>query len=466
MQVEELSLDASVLEELRRTISGRVITARDTAYDATRGVYFTATDRRPGVIVRAANAGDVASVVRIARESGLELAVRNGGHSLAGHGVIDGGIVLDLRGLAAIEIDPVQRIARAGAGLTAGEYTKAVGEHGLATGFGDAPSVGIGGITLSGGVGFLHRRLGMTIDSVVSAEIVTADGSVARADEGRNADLFWAIRGGGGNFGVVMQLEYRLAPVNSVLGGMLMLPATPQRLIDLLTIAINAPDELTLIAAVMPAPPMPMIPAELHGSLVMMVHLVYAGSADAGERVIAPIRALGTPVFDTVQAMRYGAIYDGEHSPHPAAVALHTRFMHSLDVGAAGDLFDALRAGTAPMRVAQFRPLGGALARVGGLATAFAHREKRFIVNVGAMYEHREQAAQHESWAVATAATIGPVGGGAYVAFLAGDGAARIREAYPDPTFTKLRRIKRQYDPTNLFRGNHNIPPAAVPGEE
>ena len=461
MELEELSLDGSVAEELHRGVTGTVIRARDAAYDAAREVYFTGTDRRPGVIVRAADTADVAHVVRTARARGAELAIRNGGHSMAGHGVIDGGIVLDLRGLSAIDIDPVRRIARTGPGITAGEYTKAAGEHDLVTGFGDAPSVGVGGITLSGGVGFLHRKFGMTIDNLVSAEVVTADADVLRVDAERHADLFWAIRGGGGNFGVVTQMEFRLQPLRTVLGGMLLLPATGQRLVDLLTIAINAPDELTLIAAVMPAPPMPMIPAELHGRPVLMVHLVYAGSVDDGERAIAPIRALGTPLLDTVQAMRCSAIYDGEHPPHPVAVALHTRFVHTLDAAAADDLLDALQAGTAPMRVAQFRPLGGAMSRVDPAATAFAHRDRRFIVNIGAMYTDTAQAAEHDAWATATAATLGAAGRGAYVAFLANDGAARIREAYPGATFERLQRIKQHYDPTNLFRSNHNIPPAA-----
>ncbi|HEX6134081.1 MAG TPA: FAD-binding oxidoreductase [Longimicrobiales bacterium] len=461
MQTDELSMESTLVAELRAAVTGVVLVPGDAAYDAARTVYFTAADFRPDVIVRAADAEDVARVVTLAREAGAGLSVRNGGHSLAAHGVRDGGIVLDVRGLSSIAIDAAGRRARAGAGLTAGEYTAAVGAHGLATGFGDAPSVGIGGITLAGGVGFLHRRHGMTIDQLIGAEVVTADGTIVRADAASHPDLFWAIRGGGGNFGVVTQLEFALQPVERVLGGMMILPATPERLVELLEQAYAAPDDLSLIVAVMPAPPMPFIPADAHGTMIMMIHLVHADIA-AGERFVAQLRALATPLLDAVRPMRYPEIYHSEGDPpHPAAVALHTRFIDSLDVDAAATLFDRLRTGTAPMRVAQFRPLGGALARVSSDATAFAHRNRHFIANVGAMYQQPEQRAEHALWAAAAAAELEQSVPGAYVGFLDGSGASRIREAYPDATWDRLVRIKQQYDPTNLFDGNHNIAPDA-----
>jgi FAD/FMN-containing dehydrogenase len=457
VHVREVAVGVPVVEELRRSVAGEVIVPGDASYDAARSVYFTATDRRPAVIVRPVDAADVACVVAIARSSGSELAIRNGGHSLAGHGVIDGGIVLDLRGLRSMHVDVPRRVARAGAGLPAGDYTKAAAAFGLATGFGDAPSVAIGGITVAGGVGFLHRRFGMTIDHVVGAEVVTAAGDVVRADADSNPDLFWAIRGGGGNFGVVTELELKLHPVREVLGGMLMLPATPARLVALLALADAAPEELSLIAAVMPAPPMPFIPPERHGELILMVMLVWSGDVRHGEGVIAPIRALAPPLMDGVRPMQYPEIYDGhEGAPHPAAVAMHTRFLDWLDGDAAERLFEGLRSGTAPMRVAQFRPLGGAVARVSPDATAFAHRNRRFIVNVGAMYERPDDAHEHALWAATVAADLGG-NGGAYVGFLAQDGASRIREAYPGGTWERLVAVKRRYDPENLFRSNHNV---------
>jgi FAD/FMN-containing dehydrogenase len=458
MQKGVRSVEDRLAGHLRGAVSGEVLVAGDDGYDAGRAVYFTAVDRRPDVIVRPGSAADVASVITIARESGCGLAVRNGGHSFACHGVRDGGIVLDMRSLRSLDIDVEGRVARAGAGLSAGQYTTAAGAHGLATGFGDAPSVGISGITLAGGIGFLHRRYGMTIDHLLGAEVVTADGRIVRADAHSHEDLYWAIRGGGGGFGVVTQLEFRLEPVDRVLGGMLMLPATPASLVALLEQAYAAPDDLSLIVVVMPAPPLPFIPAEAHGSMVMMVTLVYAGDIAEGERVVAEFRALAKPLLDAVRPMRYAAIYDDHaDAPHPAAVTLHTRFIESLDIDAAATLFEHLRTGSAPMRMAQFRPLGGALARVPSDATAFAHRDRRFTAIVGAMYERPEQHAEYAAWAAAGAAGLGDAAPGAYVGFLGDEGDARVAKTYPGTTGARLSRIRREYNPTNLFVGNHSV---------
>ena len=457
MQRAELSLDRTLVADLRRATKGTVIVPGDAAYDAARAVYFSSIDRRPGVIVRPADGADVGRVVELARTSGSELAVKNGGHSPAAHGVQDGGIMLDLSTLADFHIDVPGRIARAGAGLAAGAYTAAAGAHGLATGFGDAPSVGIGGITLAGGVGFLHRRYGLTIDSVLAAEIVTADGRLRRVDAVSDPDLFWAIRGGGGNFGIVTRLEYRLHQVSSVLGGMLMLPATPARIVAFLAAAMAAPDELSLIMHIAPAPPVPFIPAEQHGRPAIMAMLVYAGDGAAGERALAPFRALGPPLADLVRPMRYPEVYESEAgAPHPVCIAIRTGFADALDVSAAEAIMAGLQRSTAPMRVVQFRPLGGAVARVPAGATAFAHRARGCVVNVAAMYEHPEERAEHVAWVTETAAALGG-SPGAYVGFMSADDAARIGEAYPGGTGKRLAALKARYDPGNVFRSNHNI---------
>ena len=238
-------------------IKGQILTPEDTEYEEARKVFSGAVDRRPALIVRVADADDVARVIALARDTETELAVRGGGHSPAGHGASEGGIVLDLSALRALEIDPERRTAWAGTGLTAGEYTTAAHEHGLATGFGDAGTVGLGGITLAGGIGFLVRKHGMTIDDLLAAEIVTADGELLRVDADHYSDLFWAIRGGGGNFGVATRLKFRLHEVGTIVGGMLFLPATPEVITAFVAEAEAAPDELTTIANVMPAPPLP-----------------------------------------------------------------------------------------------------------------------------------------------------------------------------------------------------------------
>ncbi|HEV8534303.1 MAG TPA: FAD-binding oxidoreductase [Candidatus Limnocylindria bacterium] len=441
-------------------INGRIITPEDAEYDSARSVFYGGADLRPAVIVRAADADDVARAISFARESGLELAVRGGGHSNAGHSTTDGGIVLDLKEMKALDIDPESRTAWAQTGLTAVEYSKAADAHGLATGFGDTGSVGIGGITLGGGVGYLARKHGLTIDDLLAADVVTADGQLLRADADTHADLFWAIRGGGGNFGVATRFKYRLHELGSCVGGMLLLPATASTIEEFVSLAEAAPDELSTIANVMPAPPMPFVPAEHHGRLAILALMVYAGDPDAGDRAIAPFRALAAPIVDLVHPMRYPEIYPPDDpSYHPIATG-RTMFVDVIDRRSAETIVDRLESSTANMRVAQIRVLGGAVARVPVEATAYAHRRSRIMVNVAALYASAEEAPIYEPWVESFAAALRRGGTGAYVNFLSDEGEARVRAAYPGPTWDRLVAIKRRYDPTNLFRLNQNIPPA------
>jgi FAD/FMN-containing dehydrogenase len=448
------------IPELRAAVTGRVIAPEDPGYDEARTVFYGGIDRRPAVIVRPADATEVSRVVSLARETGLELAVRSGGHSTAGHCVTDGGIVLDLSDMRALDIDPQRRTAWAQTGLTSGEYTAAAGAHGLATGFGDTGSVGIGGITLGGGVGFLVRKHGLTIDDLLAAEIVTADGRLLRVDAETHPDLFWAIRGGGGNFGVATRFRFRLHEVDTIVGGMLFLPATPDVIHSFVAEAEAAPEELSTIANVMPAPPMPLVPAEHHGQLVIMALMCYAGPIEAGERAVAPFRGLATPIADMVRPMPYPESYLPEEDDyHPTAVG-RTMFVDTIDRDVAETIVESLRASDATMRVAQLRVLGGAMARVPADATAFAHRGSRIMVNVAAFYDGPEDRAVREAWVTDFAEALRQGDRGAYVNFLGDEGQARIRDAYPGATWDRLRAIKHRYDPTNLFRLNQNIPPA------
>ena len=313
---ETRTVPAGAVETLRSAMAGRVITPGDPEYDGARRVHYRGIDRRPAAIARAAGAADVARVVTLARANGLELAVRGGGHSLPGYGVSEGGIVLDLSDLRALQIDPERRTAWAQAGLTAGEYTAAAGAHGLATGFGDTGSVGIGGLTLGGGIGFLVRKHGLTIDDLLAAEVVTADGEIRRVDAETHPDLFWAIRGGGGNFGVATRFRFRLHEVDTVVGGLLILPATPEVIQAFVAEAEEAPEELSVIANVLAAPPLPFLPPEQHGRLVVMATLVYAGAVEAGVRALAPFRSLAPPIADLLRPMRYPELYQlGERRP-------------------------------------------------------------------------------------------------------------------------------------------------------
>ena len=336
----------------------------------------------------------------------------------------------------------------------------AAAEHGLATGFGDTGSVGIGGITLSGGVGYLVRKHGLTIDSLLAAELVTADGELVTASEQEHPDLFWAIRGGGGNFGVATRFRYRLHPVDQVVGGMLFLPATPEVIAGLIAESEAAPEELSGILNVMVAPPMPFVPAEHHGKLIVIAMLVYAGDPDAGQRALAPFRALATPLADLLRPMPYPEIYPPEEEGfHPAAVG-HTMFMDTVDEPVAKTILEYLQASDAPVRVTQLRVLGGAMARVPADATAFAHRGSRIMANVAAFYEGPADKPARQAWGDELAAALRQDDGGAYVGFLADDGEAWVHQAYPASTWERLAAVKRRYDPTNLFRRNHNVPPA------
>jgi FAD/FMN-containing dehydrogenase len=446
--------------QLADELKGRVIEPDDPDYERARTVFPGTIDRRPAAIVRVADATDVSRVIAYARETGLELAVRSGGHSTAGHGVTDGGIVLDLSDMRALEIDPESRTAWAESGLTAGEYTTAAARQGLATGFGDTGSVGIGGITLGGGVGFLVRKHGLTIDDLLAAEVVTADGELLYADAETHPDLFWAIRGGGGNFGVATRFKFRLQPLESFVGGMLFLPATPDLVASFVAEAEAAPEELSTIANVMTAPPLPFVPEEVHGQTLVMAMVAYAGDVEEGERAIAPLRALAEPIADMVRPMSYAEMYPPEEEEYRPVAVAKNMFVDSVGLGAAATIVERVQASDAMMAATQIRVLGGAMARVPADATAFAHRSSRIMVNVAAIYQRPEELPRHEAWVNGLSDELLQDDRGVYVGFLGDEGEERIRAAYPGPTWDRLRQVKRQYDPENVFRLNQNIPPA------
>ena len=460
MQLTPAPTPTISISDLRRAVDGEVIAPDDAAYDRARTVFLGGIDRRPAVIVKVAGAKDVATVISLARLSGLELAVRSGGHSASGHGVSEGGIVLDLSEMKALDIDVDGRTAWAEAGLTAAEVSAAIGAHGLALGFGDTGSVGIGGITLGGGVGYLVRTYGLTIDDLLAAELVTANGELLHVNAEIHPDLFWAIRGGGGNFGVVTRFRYRLHELPGIVGGMLILPATTGVITAFMAEAEAAPEELSTIANVMPCPPMPFVPAERHGELVVMALLAYAGDADAGERAIDPFRALAPAIADMVRPMPYAEIYPPDDPDYRPQAISRTMFVDRVDYRVAELILDRLRGSDASMRVAQLRVLGGAMARVPAEATAFAHRASRIMVNVASFYDGPGDHLVREAWVEGFAAALEQDDHGAYVNFLGDEGADRIRAAYPGSTWDRLAAIKGRYDPTNLFHLNQNIPPA------
>lgn len=448
------------ISALRARFDGRVVAPGDESYDATRAVFSGAIDRRPAAIVMPADAAEVAEVVSLARETGVVPAVRSGGHSTAGHAVVDDGLVLDLSALRDLEINVEGRTAWAGSGLTTGDYTTAVGEHGLATGFGDTAEVGIGGITVGGGVGFLVRKHGLTIDNLLGAEIVTADGQVRQVDADNHPDLFWAIRGGGGNFGVVTRFRYRMHEVPSIVGGMLVLPGTPDLITGFVKAAEAAPDELSTIANVMSAPPLPLVPSRWHGRIVVMASVAYAGDTEAGERALAPLRALAEPIVDMVRPMLYSGLFQPAPAGFHPIAAGHTLHADRVDHDTAEMLVEQLSTAQWPVRIVQLRVLGGAMARVPADATAYAHRSSRIMLNVTAAVQGVEQLPEAQAWVDRLAGGLHTGDNSVYVNFLGDEDETRLREAYPGRTWDRLVEIKQRYDPTNLFRHNHNIRPA------
>ena len=442
----------SVLKSLNTDISGDLSIGGDAAH---RSYFDEFNSRTPLAVARVADPHDVSTVVRFAAETGTPLAVRAGGHGFLGHSTPDGGLVIDLERLNQVEVDPGTRTAWAGGGVVASDYTAEAASHGLATGFGDTGSVGVTGITLAGGIGLLHRKVGLSLDNVLAAEIVTADGELRHIDEENDPDLFWAIRGGGGNFGVVTRLRFRLHPIDDVLGGMLILPASAETMAGLVEVAQEASNDLSMIIATAVAPPLPFLPEELHGRLITLSLLAHAGEPMAAEREIQELRSLGSPLLDTIERVPYPSLFEAD-APHPVSIAFRSTFSDGFTTGHANVAMDALGNSTAAMSYVQIRVLGGAVAAVPHAETAFAHRDRPMLVNVAAAFDDPGRRATHESWVGATSEKLQVGERGVYVNFHTDDSPDEVRRAYPGH-WDRLIDIKTKYDANNLFSANHNI---------
>lgn len=449
---------------LARRLQGQIVLPGDTNFEEARRVHWVSS-ATPAMVVRAASTSDVAATITFAREHALELAVRSGGHSLAWYSIVEGGVVLDLSLMKTIKIDPETRMARLGAGLTWGEVAAALHPYGLGLSSGDNATVGIGGLALGGGIGWFARKYGLTIDHVRSIEVVTADGEVVTASATEHPDLFWAMRGGGGNFGVATAFEVETHPAGMVYGGAIFYDAREAATIlpAYARYASSAPDELTSMALVMGAPPAPFIPPDLQGKPVVGIALVYSGDFEEGNRVVDPLRKLGTPLVDIVGPMPYPAIFQFTDDASVYGIRQYTR---SVMVDAADEaLISALLASGAtdiPSEHAlfQLRILGGAVKRGDASSAAFAQRERGALV-LAVVYGYDEaDTERHEAWSDRQYEAMRPFGTGAYLGFMMEDGQERIGEVYPPATLERLRQVKRRYDPTNVFRHNLNIEPA------
>ncbi|WP_423065821.1 FAD-binding oxidoreductase [Devosia sp. CN2-171] len=444
---------------LASALKGRVVTPGHAEYDSLRIAALANHDKTPAAVIRVANAADIAAVINFAKATDLELAVRSGGHSVGGFSGSNGGLVIDLRDLKSIELYQASLTGWFGTGLNAGEVTAALEPNGLILPLGDSGSVGLGGITLGGGIGYLVRKYGLTIDSLLAAEIVTAEGDILVADADHHSDLFWALRGGGGNFGVVTRFKFRLTSLPSFIGGPLIMPATPEVLAGLVAAAQAAPDELTTIINVMPMPPLPFVPAEAHGKTVIMAMMAYVGDAAGATFALAPFRAIATPIADLVGPAPVSSLYIPEDPNMRPAVTCRALYMDTVNVADARTVLEHLGRSDAPMFIGQVRVLGGAAARIPASATAYAHRASKILVGYLAMYGGPTE--PHERWAADGIAALRQHDTGAYVNFVSNEGPERLRAAYPGATWDRLRQVKAKYDPENLFRLNQNIPPAA-----
>jgi FAD/FMN-containing dehydrogenase len=459
-----ISLDRGALDTLTPHV-GDVITPRSPNYDEARAIWNGMIDRRPALIVRCRTASDVAQAVRFARERELLVAVRGGGHNIAGNAMIDGGMVIDLSPMKGVTVDPEGRIARVEPGVTLGEFDREAQKHGLATPTGINSTTGIAGLTLGGGFGWLTRKHGLTIDNLLSAEVVTADGLQMTASDRENADLFWAIRGGGGNFGVVTSFEFQLHPIGpEVLAGLIVHPfdgasETLRRYRD----AVDAaPDELTAWVVLRKAPPLPFLAPAVHGREVVVIAAMYAGDMAEGARAFAPLRAIGRPHADVIAPQRYTA-FQSAFDPLLAPGARNYWKSHNfaaLSDGLIDTMVDAARGLPGPGCEIFLTQMGGRAKRIPHGATAYAQRDIDFSMNVHARWTEPSQDAECIAWARDVFGATAPFAtGGVYVNFMTGDESDRVRAAY-GANYDRVRGLKRKYDPTNLFRVNQNIRPS------
>jgi FAD/FMN-containing dehydrogenase len=454
------------IEQLRERVRGEIITPDDETYDEARKVYNAMIDRRPRVVVRAVDAGDVMAAVDYARENELDLAVRGGGHSVPGFGTCDDGVVIDLVNMRSVRVDPVKQTARAEGGATWGDFNHATHAFGLATTGGIISTTGIGGLTLGGGIGYLTRKFGLSLDNLVSADVVTADGRLLAASEKENEDLFWALRGGGGNFGVVTSFEYKLHPVKDIYGGPMFFEL--EHAGDVLRFyrdfVKEAPEELGMFPGFQIAPPLPFIPEDRHGDTFIIMVAAWAGPLDEGERALKPIRDVAPAVAEFVGPMPYPALNGAFDALVPPGLQHYWKasFVKELtDAGIEAHLQHGPKIPTMNSAM-HIYPINGACQRVPSDATAFAYRDASFATVIGGMWPEPADNEANIKWVRDYYGATAPHSEeGGYVNFLSGDDQSKIRVNYRG-NYARLVGAKKKYDPDNLFHLNQNISPAGT----
>ena len=450
---------------LRARFAGLLIRPGDEGYDAARRVWNGSIDRYPALIARCAGVADVAAALEFGREAGLTVAVRGGGHNVAGFGTCDGGLVIDLSGMQAVRVDRAARRALVEGGATWAAFDREAQAFGLATTGGLMSSTGVAGFTLGGGIGWLMRRYGLACDNLLSAEVVTADGRQLRASAADHGDLFWGLRGGGGNLGIVTRFEFGLHPVGpEVLGGLRLYPhrLAAEVIATWRDLMVAAPDELTLSTVLRRAPASPAIPEHLYGEPVVAVAGMYAGPVEDGVRLLRALDALGPPLVDGIGPKPYTAVQamsDGAWQPGFENYR-KDEFLRSLDDSVIEAVVDFAGRITSPLSDIKLAPLGGAVARVAEGDTAYPHRRAPWVININTRWADGPPD-EHVAWTRALWEAVQPEStGGVYVNFLGDEGPDRVRAAYGDSNYQRLARLKTVYDPDNVFHLNQNIPPA------
>jgi FAD/FMN-containing dehydrogenase len=463
-------IDDAAMDDLRARFSGQLFLPGDAGYDGAREIFNVMHDKRPAVVVRCASTEDVVAAVAFARGNGLLVAVRSGGHSVAGNSTCDDGIVIDLRGLNKVAVDPGAKIARAGGGVSWGEFDAATQEHALHTPGGRVTTTGIGGFTTGGGYGWTSSRYGLTCDNLISAEVVLADGSVVTASEQQNSDLFWGIRGGGGNFGIVTEFELRLHALGPiVMAGLAMWPLARARQVMRAwrDIADAAPDELSTAAVFITAPPEEFVPDHLKGQTVLGVATIYVGDVDSGERAVQPLKDLA-PEVDLIQPMPYTAFQAIVDATAPPGMRSYWRgeYMDELNDDAIevfADRAPEMVAAGFPLTQTLFFRIGQAVKAVPDQATAFSHRDAEYMFHPICVWNNPADDDRRMTASRALCDAMRPfTTGAAYLNFTAED---RVREAFGAAKYARLVALKDRYDPDNLFRLNQNIVPSQQVGE-
>ena len=461
-----VSVDSEVVASFTATLRGDSLSASDEGYDLQRTIWNAMIDRKPGLIVRCAGSADVMRAVRFANEHDLLVTVRGAGHNIAGSSISNGGLLIDLSGMKSVRVDPVAKTARVEPGVTLGEFDNETQAFGLATPVGINSTTGIAGLTLGGGFGWLSRTYGLTADNLLSADVVTAEGELVTASEKQNTDLFWGLQGGGGNFGIVTSFEFALHSVGpQVLSGLIIHPFkdAPKVLRYYRAFAAEAPDELSVWVVMRKAPPLPFLPAEFHGTDVLILAVLYSGDLAAGEKALQPLRDFGKPHVDVISPHDYcgfQAAFDPLLTPGMRNYWKSHDFAELSDdlLDVIADFIPTLPSSDTEVFIAQ---MGGATGRVAAGATAYHHRDAQFILNVHGRWENPDDDAHCISWCRTLFDAAAPFAtGGVYVNFMTAEEGERVKAAYGDG-YERLVQLKNTWDPGNLFRSNQNIAPTA-----